>query len=54
MTRFTATSRLMLGTALGLALTTGAATADIRFWTTEEQPERLAKQQDMALSLIHI
>jgi multiple sugar transport system substrate-binding protein len=24
------------------------ASADIRFWTTEEQPERLAKQQEMA------
>ncbi len=24
------------------------ASADIRFWTTEEQPDRLAKQQEMA------
>ena len=39
--------RLMLGTALALSLA-GAASADIRFWTTEEQPERLAKQQEMA------
>ncbi|WP_299955357.1 extracellular solute-binding protein [uncultured Roseobacter sp.] len=35
--------------ALALALSAGALSADtIRFWTTEEQPERLAKQQDMA------
>ena len=31
------------------ALASGGATADsIRFWTTEEQPERLAKQQELA------
>ncbi len=41
------TTRLMLGIALGAVLATGAL-ADIRFWTTEEQPERLAKQQEMA------
>ncbi len=41
--------RLMLGTALVLSLGASAVYADsIRFWTTEEQPERLAKQQDMA------
>lgn len=41
--------RLLIGSALSLALLTGAASAaDIRFWTTEEQPERLAKQQAMA------
>ncbi len=41
--------RLLIGGALSLALLTGAASAaDIRFWTTEEQPERLAKQQAMA------
>ena len=41
--------RLLLGTALGLVLTASAAMAEnIRFWTTEEQPERLAKQQEMA------
>ncbi|SPF80210.1 ABC transporter substrate-binding protein [Pseudoprimorskyibacter insulae] len=35
--------------AMALALTASAAMADdIRFWTTEEQPERLAKQQEMA------
>lgn len=38
---------LLAGTAL--ALTLGAASAeDLRFWTTEEQPERLAKQEEMA------
>ncbi|WP_282168660.1 ABC transporter substrate-binding protein [Ruegeria atlantica] len=42
-------SRLMLGTSLALALAAVSAQADtIRFWTTEEQPERLAKQQEMA------
>ena len=42
-------TRLMTGTAMALALTTAAAGADtIRFWTTEEQPERLAKQEEMA------
>ena len=40
----------LLGTAaLATALLAGAASADsIRFWTTEEQPERLAKQEEMA------
>ncbi len=43
------TARLMLGTSLALALSVVSAHADtIRFWTTEEQPERLAKQQEMA------
>ncbi|MBR9766361.1 MAG: extracellular solute-binding protein, partial [Rhodobacteraceae bacterium] len=37
------------GAAMALALTATAASADtIRFWTTEEQPERLAKQEAMA------
>ena len=41
--------RLMLGASMALALTAGAVSADsIRFWTTEEQPERLAKQQELA------
>lgn len=41
--------RLMLCSSLSVALLAGAASADtIRFWTTEEQPERLAKQQEMA------
>lgn len=47
MTRTTLTGRLLLGTALSIALS-NAALADLRFWTTEEQPERLAKQQEMA------
>ncbi len=35
--------------AVSLVLVAGSVAAgDIRFWTTEEQPERLAKQQDMA------
>ncbi|GGG63469.1 bicyclomycin resistance protein [Salipiger pallidus] len=40
----------LLGTvAMGLALTASAASAEtIRFWTIEEQPERLARQQAMA------
>jgi multiple sugar transport system substrate-binding protein len=41
-------ARLMGGAALALALSADAAAADIRFWTTEEQPERLAKQEEMA------
>ncbi|MAC78654.1 MAG: bicyclomycin resistance protein [Rhodobacteraceae bacterium] len=41
-------ARLMLSGATALALTAGAGAADIRFWTTEEQPERLALQQKMA------
>lgn len=45
----TRTGHLMLGAAIAMALTAGAVSADtIRFWTTEEQPERLAKQQEMA------
>ena len=43
------TGRLLIGSALGLVLSASAALADdIRFWTTEEQPERLAKQQELA------
>ncbi|MBT8416698.1 MAG: extracellular solute-binding protein, partial [Silicimonas sp.] len=41
-------ARLMATASMGLALSAVAASADIRFWTTEEQPERLAKQQEMA------
>lgn len=38
-----------LGAAAILCLSTAAAEADtIRYWTTEEQPERLAVQQEMA------
>ncbi len=41
--------RVLGGTAIALALTAGMAQADtIRFWTIEEQPERLAKQEAMA------
>lgn len=40
---------LMAVTALALSLSTATAWADsIRFWTTEEQPERLARQEAMA------
>ncbi|MEL6800111.1 MAG: extracellular solute-binding protein [Pseudomonadota bacterium] len=43
------TSRLLAGAALALTLSAVGVSADtIRFWTTEEQPERLAKQQEMA------
>ncbi len=41
-------TRLMTTTALGLMLTATSALADIRFWTTENQPERLAKQEATA------
>lgn len=42
-------ARLLTGSALVLALSALGAQADtIRFWTTEEQPDRLAKQQAMA------
>ncbi|MBY6121890.1 ABC transporter substrate-binding protein [Mameliella alba] len=41
-------SRLLTTAALGIVLCAGPAAADIRFWTTEEQPERLAKQKEMA------
>ncbi|WP_195819110.1 ABC transporter substrate-binding protein [Roseobacter sp. MH60115] len=46
---FQTKTKLLTTAALALALSVGALSADtIRFWTTEEQPERLAKQQDMA------
>lgn len=41
-------ARLLTTASVGLALTAVSASADIRFWTTEEQPERLAKQEEMA------
>ena len=41
-------TRLMTTTALGLMLMASGAFADIRFWTTENQPERLAKQEATA------
>ncbi len=41
--------KLLIGTAMSLALSASAINAQsIRFWTTEEQPDRLAKQQEMA------
>lgn len=41
--------KLLAGSAIALSLSALAAGADsIRFWTTEEQPERLARQQQMA------
>ncbi|SDE78652.1 ABC transporter substrate-binding protein [Limimaricola pyoseonensis] len=44
----TSKTRLLAGAA-GLALVAGAAQAEnLRFWTTEEQPERLAAQQELA------
>ena len=40
---------LVAATTILTVMVSGAATADtIRFWTTENQPERLAKQQAMA------
>ncbi|MEM8850185.1 MAG: extracellular solute-binding protein [Pseudomonadota bacterium] len=38
---------LLTGTALAL-MTSAANAQTLRFWTTEEQPERLAKQEEMA------
>ncbi len=40
-------TRHLAAVAMALCIA-GAAKADIRFWTTEEQPDRLAKQQAMA------
>lgn len=43
------TSKTLLTSSIALAMCSGAALADdLRFWTTEEQPERLAKQEEMA------
>jgi multiple sugar transport system substrate-binding protein len=43
------TTKLLAGAATALALTAMAANAEtIRFWTTEEQPERLARQEALA------
>ena len=41
-------TKLLTSTALTVCLAAGAQADTIRFWTTEEQPERLAKQQEMA------
>ncbi len=35
-------------TALAVAMATSASAQELRFWTTEEQPDRLAKQEAMA------
>lgn len=40
--------RVLAAAAIGLLLSTSIASAQLRFWTTEEQPERLAKQEAMA------
>lgn len=42
------TNRLMMGTAVTLALAATSVSADIRFWTTETQPARVERQQAMA------
>ncbi|WP_373635723.1 ABC transporter substrate-binding protein [Yoonia sp. SS1-5] len=43
------TSALLMGAATALVLSSVAAGAEtLRFWTTEEQPERLARQEQMA------
>ncbi|WP_136658959.1 extracellular solute-binding protein [Nitratireductor sp. XY-223] len=41
-------SKLAAGLLLSASMVTLAQADTIRFWTTEEQPERLAKQQEMA------
>ncbi len=41
-------NRILLGSAIALSFSAFSAMADIRFWTTEEQPARLAKQEAMA------
>jgi multiple sugar transport system substrate-binding protein len=49
MTTMTFTGRVALMAAASvLALSTAVGADTIRFWTTEEQPERLAKQEAMA------
>jgi len=48
MTAFTTSARLLGGAATALALLATTAAAEIRFWTTEEQPARLERQQAMA------
>lgn len=42
-------ARILTTAAMALALSAMSVSAeDLRFWTTEEQPERLAKQEEMA------
>ncbi|KAA2315499.1 extracellular solute-binding protein [Pseudooceanicola sediminis] len=38
----------LLGTALAICLGQAVAAQDLRLWTTEEQPERLARQEQLA------
>ena len=49
--------RKLIAFIFALTFLTSNSYADITFWTTEVQPARMAKQQDMAkdfeLSLIH-
>ena len=40
--------RALLASGVALGLSATASLSDIRFWTTEEQPARLAKQEAMA------
>jgi len=47
--KLTHKSKLLMGAATVLVLAASGASADtLRFWTTEEQPERLARQEQMA------
>ena len=48
MTRATKPTGLLMTTALAITLGATSALADIRFWTTENQPERLERQEQMA------
>lgn len=48
-------SRALMGAVSIIALSTLSANADnLRFWTTEEQPERLARQEQMAADFAEI
>ncbi|PTX54204.1 carbohydrate ABC transporter substrate-binding protein (CUT1 family) [Litoreibacter ponti] len=44
----TLNTKLLMSAACALALTSAASAETLRFWTTEEQPERLARQEQMA------
>lgn len=41
-------AKILSGAAMALVLASGAQAETLRFWTTEEQPERLARQEQMA------
>ena len=43
--KFKITKSFLIGSALSIGLSAATAIADIRFWTTEEQPARLAKHK---------